>query len=565
MAGGAAGGTVKAMNLHHTANLHGTVGGETSGLATSHWPADTSAAALPTTIGTILQDAARRAPGTIALIDGDPDPARRRSWTYGELLAAAEQTARALLTRFSPGESVAVWSANCPEWLVLEFGTALAGMILVPVNPAFQAAELEHVLGHSGTSGIFLADRYRSSDLPTILTSVRDRLPRLRETISLRDLDAFLVTGSDATVLPDVDPDSPAQVLYTSGTTGRPKGAVLTHRGLTNNARLACAAMGMRTGDVSLNPMPLFHIAGCGLLALGLVQHDATAVVVPYFDPGLVLELAEAYASAVIGGVPTMLQAVLGHPALGKRDLSSLRFGICGGASVPPALVEAFEAALGIPLLITYAQTETCCSITAVRPDDSPTDRAETVGRPLPQAEVRICGLGHEETVPNGTIGEICVRGYLVMDGYLGDAAATSAAITSPGWLRTGDLGSMDERGYLRIAGRVKEMIIRGGENIYPREIEDVLVGHPAVAEAAVVPVASPFWGEEVGAVIRGAGQVRPTPEELADFCRQRLAAFKVPAHWQVVDSLPCTATGKVRKDVLSARFAMDVAHKPRR
>jgi fatty-acyl-CoA synthase len=234
---------------------------------------------------------------------------------------------------------------------------------------------------------------------------------------------------------------------------------------------------------------------------------------------------------------------------------------MCGGAPVPASLVRRFEDQLGVPLLTTFAQTESSCSITVTRPSDTAADRAETVGRPLLRTEVKIVSLGTGQIVPFGEVGEICVRGYLVMAGYLGDPAATSAAIDDEGWLRTGDLGSMDERGYLRISGRVKEMIIRGGENVYPREIEDVLLGHPAVAQVAVVGVASTFWGEEVGAVIRPADASSsdasaPEVDALREFCQQRLAGFKVPGHWLFLDNFPLTATGKVRKDVLSARFA---------
>jgi fatty-acyl-CoA synthase len=550
MAGRAPDGIVRAMSLSETAASAPSV-------LKAHWPADTSAPLLPTTIGSILRATAAEAPGRVALIDGAPDPEHRRSWTYGELLATAERAARALLARFSPGETVALWSANSPEWLVTEYAAGLAGLVLVPVNPAYQAEELAHMLGHSRASGILVADQYKSSDLPEILASVRGQLPDLREVISLRHWDAFLASGDEGAELPQVDAASPAQVLYTSGTTGRPKGAVLTHRGLTNNARLAWAAAGLRRGEVGIHHMPLFHVAGGGMLALGFVQYGCTQVLSPYFEPGLVLELIETYHGGLIGGVPTMLHALLAHPASGKRDLSSVKLGMCGGAPVPPSLVREFEDRFGVPLLITFAQSESSCSITVTRPCDSAADRRETVGRPLPQAEVKIVspGDGDGETVPVGAVGEICVRGYLTMNGYLGDPAATSAAVDDTGWLRTGDLGSMDERGYLRVAGRVKEMIIRGGENIYPREIEDVLLGHPAVAQVAVVGVASTFWGEEIGAAIRPATAEAPDPEELRAFCQQRLAAFKVPAHWLIIDTFPLTATGKVRKDELSARF----------
>ncbi|HEY7359847.1 MAG TPA: AMP-binding protein, partial [Streptosporangiaceae bacterium] len=371
----------------------------------------------------------------------------------------------------------------------------------------------------------------------------------------LGEWDRFCASGNGGR-LPEVDPAGPAQILYTSGTTGRPKAAVLTHRGLTNNARLAAAAMGMRAGEAAVNPMPLFHVAGGGLLTLGIVQSTGTQVLMPHFDPGLALELNETYRGVCFGGVPTMLTAMLSHPSLARRDLSSLRYAMSGGAPVPAELVRRVEATLGIPFVITFAQTESSCSITVTRPGDAPGDRAETAGRPLPQTEVKIIDPRTGVTLAPGTVGEICTRGYLVMLGYLGDPEATSAAIDGDGWLHTGDLGSMDERGYCRIAGRIKEMIIRGGENIYPREIEEALLSHPAVTDVAVVGVADRFWGEVVGAVIRTAAGTPPTEDELSEFCRGRIAAYKIPARWLFTASFPLTATGKVRKDVLSAQLA---------
>jgi fatty-acyl-CoA synthase len=544
------------MNVYSPGPAAGLHHASAAGLQASYWPADTSQPLLDTTVGSILRDAAERRPAAVALVDGQPDPARRRTWTYAELLAEAERAARALLARFEPGERVAVMAGACPEWIILEFATALAGLVLIPVNPALQAAELRHVLADSQGRGILLTSRYRAADLPSLVAQARPGTPDLRAVISLDDWDALMASGTDDTRLPTVTPDAPALVLYTSGTTGKPKGAVLTHRGLTNNARLACAAMGLLDGDTSLNPMPLFHVAGSGLLSLGLVQHTCTQVLPPYFDPGLVLELTETYRSAMIGGVPAMLQALLAHPASHERDLSSLRLGIAGGAPVPAAIVRQVEERLGVPLLITFGQTETSCSITVGRPDDSADDRAETVGRPLPQTEVKIVSLRDGAIAELGEPGEILVRGYLVMHGYLGTPGPDPAAVDADGWLRTGDLGTMDHRGYLRIVGRIKEMIIRGGENIYPREIEDALMAHPAIAEAAVVPVPSGFWGEEVGAAIRLV-PAAPTPStgELAEFCRQRLAAFKIPSHWLIVDAIPHTDTGKVRKDALAASF----------
>jgi len=517
-------------------------------LTISYWPADTSVPIRETTIGGVLRTAARQAPERVALIAGD------RQWTYGELLAEAERAARALLTRFAPGERIAVWAGNSPDWVLLEFAAGLSGLTLVTVNPAYQAEELAHVLGHSGARGLFLADGYRDSSLPAILAQVRDPLSELHAVIPLGEW-----PEGDGGPLPEVDPASPAQILYTSGTTGRPKAAVLTHRGLTNNARLAAEAIGLRAGDVLVNPMPYFHVAGGDMLTLGPVQTLGTQVVMPRFDPALALELIEKHRGTVIGGVPTMLTALLAAAGRTPRDLSSVRVALAGGATVPPDLVRQVEAAFGVPFVLTFAQTESSCSITLTRAADSAEDRAETLGRPLPQTEVKITDVATGATVPCGTVGEICTRGYLVMDGYLGDPEATAAAIDADGWLHTGDLGSMDERGYCRIAGRIKEMIIRGGENIYPREIEAVLASHPGVAEAAVVGVPDRFWGEVVGAAIRPASDVAEAElaqAELAEYCRERLAAYKTPTRWLFTDGFPLTSTGKIRKDVLSAQLA---------
>jgi fatty-acyl-CoA synthase len=537
----------------------------TTPLARAYWPASGTAAGLrETTIGSVLRDAARRAPDQTALIDGDPDRPGRRQWTYAELLADAERAARALLTRFTPGERVAVWAPNSPEWIILEFGAALAGLILVTVNPAYQGDELAHVLGHSEADGLFLAGQFQQRDMHAILAEVRDRLPRLRDVLSFNGWDAFTATGDTPAAagrrLPDVAPSSTAQVLYTSGTTGTPKGAMLTHRGLTNNARLAFEAGGIGPGDVEINPMPMFHVGGSALFTLGPVQATATQVLMPRFSPALELELIEAHRVTLLCGVPTMLMALLGHPDLAKRDVSSLRRIITGGAVSPPALARQAEATLGVTYMIGFAQTEAGCVISMATGADPADDRAETLGRPLPHAEARIADPRTGQTAGYGEVGEICARGYLVMRGYLNAPEETAAAIDADGWLHTGDLGSMDERGYLRIAGRLKEMIIRGGENIYPREIEEVLIGHPSVADASVLGVPDDYYGEVVGAAIRPADEGDLTSDslagELAEYCRARLAAEKVPARWLVTGAFPLTPSGKIRKDALRDQLA---------
>jgi len=514
-----------------------------------------------TTVGSVLRDAAARAPDAVALVDGDPDPALRRQWTFAGLLTDAERAARALLTRFSPGERVAVWATNRPEWVILEFAVALAGLTLVTVNPAYQGEELAHVLGHSEADGLFHAGGQQAA----VLAEIRGRLPRLREVLSFEGWQAFTAAGEAGLVaarpLPDVDPSGAAQVLYTSGTTGRPKGAVLTHRGLTNNARIAFQTAGIGHGDVEINPMPMFHVGGSALFTLGAVQATVTHVLMPRFSPALELELIEAYRVTVLCGVPTMLLALLSHPDLAARDVSSLRMLFTGGAVSPPALVHRTEAELGLVYTIGYAQTEAGCVLTMTTAADGAADRAETLGLPLPGTELRIASVRTGETAACGETGEICARGYFVMRGYLNAPQDTAAAIDAEGWLHTGDLGSLDERGYLRIAGRLKEMIIRGGENIYPREIEEVLVSHPAVADASVVGVPDEYYGEVVGAAIRPADPAAcldgaALAAELDAFCRARLAAEKVPARWLVTEAFPLTPSGKIRKDELRDQFA---------
>jgi fatty-acyl-CoA synthase len=316
---------------------------------------------------------------------------------------------------------------------------------------------------------------------------------------------------------------------------------------------------------VWINPMPLFHTAGCVLLTLGPVQHLVTQVLVPGFDPGLVLHLLETEHSALFGGVPTMILAQLTHPAFAGTDTSSVRCTFSGGATVPPSLVRRVESVLGRPFSITFAQTEASPCITQTRLDDAPDDRAETLGRPHPNAEVMIADPVTGQAKPPWEVGEILTRGYHVMQGYFADPAATSEAISPDGWLHTGDLGLADERGYYRIEGRLKEMIIRGGENIYPREIEQVLSAHPGVAEVAVVGVPDEHWGEQVAAFIRLAPDRTATQPELVAYCRAKLAAHKTPRHWVFTDTFPMTASGKVRKFVLREQFTASNAPIPGR
>jgi acyl-CoA synthetase (AMP-forming)/AMP-acid ligase II len=496
------------------------------------------------TVGGLLRETAGRAPDTLALVAGD------REWTYAALLEQSERAAHALLARFEPGERVAIWANNIPEWVILELAAGLAGMTIVTVNPALRAQELAHVLGQSRADGIFLVPSYRGSPMAEMLEEVRGDL---REVISFTDWDAFC--DAPPRSLPDVDPGAAAQIQYTSGTTGRAKGAVLHHRGIVNNARLAYERIGAEPGLVQLSPMPLFHTAGCAMSVLGSIACAGTLILPPSFEPGLMLELIEAHRPACILGVPTMLIACLDHPRFATTDVSSVRVVITGGAVVPPALVRRVEVSFDARVSVVFAQTEASPVITQTAPGDAAEDRAATLGRPLPHTEVKIVDPRSGETVAPDAIGELCTRGYHVMAGYFDDPEATAAAIDADGWLHTGDLASMDARGYCRIGGRLKDLIIRGGENIYPREIEQVLFEHEDVADVAVLGVPDETWGEQVAAFIRPAEGRTPDPDALFAYCRERLAPHKAPRHWTFLDEFPLTPSGKVQKYMLRERL----------
>jgi fatty-acyl-CoA synthase len=523
----------------------------------SFWPADLSEALIRTTVGQLVRDAASDAPDVTALVAGHPDPTRRRRWTYAELLRDAERTGRALLARFEPGERVAVWAPNIPEWVLLELGAALAGLVLVTVNPAYREQELAYVLGQSRCAGIFSVAEYRGNPMAVTLDRVALECPELREQVDFAGWDDFLSAGRSG-ALPAVDPSDAVQIQYTSGTTGFPKGAVLQHLGITNNARFTMQRMGVDPGDIYVHAMPMFHTGGCVMSTLGPISVRGTHVLGHGFDAGLLLELIETEQASSMLGVPTMLIALMEHPDLSRRDLTSLRRVCSGGATVPAELVRRIESTLGVEFTIVFGQTESSPVITQTRPTDTEADKAESIGQPLPHTEVRIAEPGTNRTVPRGTMGELCTRGYLVMKGYFELADKTAQAIDDDGWLHTGDLCSMDSRGYFHIEGRLKDMIIRGGENIYPREIEELLMTHPGVSVACVVGIPDERWGEQVAAFVRAGPDDKPTEQELFAFAREHLAAYKTPRHWVFVDELPMTPSGKIQKFVLRDRFVAE-------
>jgi len=508
------------------------------------------------TLGDLLAWAAQTTPERVALIQGVPDPAARRQWTYAQLYAEARRTARALRAHFEPGERVAVWAPNLPEWVMLEFGAAMAGVVLVTVNPAFRAQELQYVLKQSRSAGIFVVEAFRGNPMHATVQAVSSNCPELRHVLRLEQWDDFLAKGDAAgIVLPTVRPMDPVMIQYTSGTTGFPKGALLHHRGLANNGAHTAERMGVVDGAVWVTTMPLFHTGGCVCCVLGAVSKRCTQVLVEAFEPGLVLELFDAYRGNAMIGVPTMLVAMMEHPSFAATDLSSTQAICSGGSTVPAALVRQFEQRLGAPFTIVFGQTECSPVATMTRPDDSVADKSGTIGTPLPHVEVKIVDPDTGATLPVGQVGEFCTRGYLVMHGYFENPEATAAAIDADGWLHTGDLCAMDARGYCTVEGRLKDMIIRGGENIYPRELEEWLFRHPSVGEVAVVGVPDARWSEQVAAFVRPKPGQHIDKEQLTAYLREKLAPHKTPRHWIVLDAFPLTGSGKIQKFRLRERW----------
>ncbi len=509
------------------------------------------------TFGALLREAAEAVPDRVALVAGVTDPTLRRSWTYRELLADAEVAARALRARFEPGERVAVWAPNYPEWIVLQYAAGIAGLIFVTVNPALRANEVQYVLEQSRSAGIVTATEFRGNPMLAIVEEIQPELPELRDIIRFDQWDEFMA-GADAFdgALVEPDPSDAVMIQYTSGTTGFPKGALLHHRGLVNNGWHTADRMGLSEGGVMIGVAPLFHTAGCVVTVLAAASKHATLVYEESFEPGLALELFETYGGTAVLGVPTMLVAMMEHPNFATTDLSSVEAICSGGSLVPDPMVRRLESELGAPFTIVFGQTECSPVASMTHPTDTIEDKAGTIGPPMPGVEVKIVDPDTGATVPIGVVGEYCTRGYHVMHEYFENPEGTANAIDADGWLHTGDLCAMDDRGYCTVEGRLKDMIIRGGENIYPRELEDLLFAHPAVGEVAVVGLPDERWGETVAAFVRPAPGHTLDKTELFSYMRDHLAPHKTPKQWFEVDAFPLTGSGKIQKYKLRDQWA---------
>jgi fatty-acyl-CoA synthase len=481
----------------------------------------------------------------------------RRS-TYRELVEECEVVARGLMARgVKKGDRVGIWSPNRYEWVVVQYATAAVGAILVNINPAYGTSELEYALNQSEVSFLILAAAFRQADYKGMLAEVKGRCPTLRDALVIEE--GWDALKRDAAMVSEVrlhevesslQFDDAINIQYTSGTTGFPKGATLTHHNILNNGFFIGETLKYSERDRVCIPVPFYHCFGMVLGNLACTTHGATMVVpAEAFDPVITMDTVQKERCTSLYGVPTMFIAELEHPRFKEFDFSTLRTGIMAGSPCPVEVMKKVQTVMHIPeMTIAYGMTETSPASTQCATDDPLEKRVATVGRVHPHVEIKIVDPESGAVVPRGTTGEMCSRGYMVMLGYWNNEEATRQAIDAAHWMHTGDLATMDEEGYVNIVGRIKDMIIRGGENIYPREVEEFLYRHPDVADVQVIGIPSEKYGEEVMAWVKPRDGATATGEELAAWCKGKIATYKIPRHWKFVDSFPMTVTGKVQK-----------------
>ncbi len=485
-------------------------------------------------------------------------------WTYGEFHEATRRIATALIERgIEPGDRIGIWSPNCAEWTMIQYATALVGAILVNINPAYQTAELEYALNHASMCTVFAAPEFKSADYVAMLESVRGHCPALNDVLVIgwEPWQEIAETPVDADALARVqarlNAHDPINIQYTSGTTGFPKGATLTHHNILNNGYLVGEGLAYTGDDRVCIPVPFYHCFGMVLGNLACSTHGAAMVIpAPAFDPEATLKAVAAERCTSLYGVPTMFIAELGLPNFDDFDLSSLRTGIMAGSTCPQHVMRKVIDRMHMrEVAIVYGMTETSPMSTQTRPTDSLARRVTTVGKVVGHTEIEVIDPETGGQVERGTPGELCTRGYCVMAGYWNDPEKTAEAIDGDGWMHTGDVAVMDQDGYVAITGRIKDVVIRGGENIYPREVEEFLYGHPDIVDAQVVGVSDEKYGEELMAWIRVRdGAEPPTAEDVRAYCAGQIARHKIPRYVQAVDEFPMTVTGKVRKVELRER-----------
>jgi fatty-acyl-CoA synthase len=519
---------------------------------------------LGDTIGDNLARTVMRVPDAEALVDV---PSGRR-WTYAELDADVTALALGLLAGgIEAGDRIGIWSPNCPEWTLLQYATAKVGALLVNVNPAYRSHELAYVLGQSGMRMLVSAVIHKTSDYRAMVDAVRSECPDLREVVYIGEAswDELIAAGSAATTdqlavrMATLSPDDAINIQYTSGTTGFPKGATLSHHNILNNGYFVGELVSYTEHDRICLPVPFYHCFGMVMGSLAAVSHGACAVIPsPSFDPAATLKAVEQERCTSLYGVPTMFIAELGLTDFASYDLTSLRTGIMAGSPCPVEVMKRVVDEMHMSeVAISYGMTETSPVSTMTRIDDDLARRTGTVGRVMPHLEVKVVDPVTGRTSPRGEPGELCTRGYSVMLGYWEQPDKTAEAIDATRWMHTGDLATMDDDGYLSIVGRIKDMVIRGGENVYPREIEEFLYTHPDIADVQVIGVPDPKYGEELMAwIVMRAGAEPLTAEGVRTFCAGQLAHYKVPRYVHVVDGFPMTVTGKIRKMEMRAEAA---------
>ena len=511
-------------------------------------------------LGDTIGDNLDRTVATFGDRDAMVDLPSGRRWTYREFAAEVDAVALGLLeSGVAKGDRVGIWAPNCPEWTITQYATAKIGAILVNINPAYRVHELEYVLNQSGIRTLVAARAFKTSDYAGMIEQVRPKAAALEDVVLIGE-DAWNRLGETgraadpgrlAEIGAELSPDDPINIQYTSGTTGFPKGATLTHHNILNNGFFVGELINYTERDRIVLPVPFYHCFGMVMGNLAATSHGAAMIIPgPGFEPKSALRAVQEEKATSLYGVPTMFIAELADPDFASFDLSTLRTGIMAGSPCPVEVMkQVMERMHMTEVSICYGMTETSPVSTQTRVDDTVDRRVATVGRVGPHLEVKIIDPESGRTVPRGEPGELCTRGYSVMRGYWEEPAKTADAIDPARWMHTGDLAVMDDDGYVSITGRIKDMVIRGGENIYPREIEEFLYTHPDVLDAQVIGVPDAKYGEELMAWVRMREGAEPlTAEALREFCTGKLAHYKVPRYVHIVDEFPMTVTGKVRK-----------------